>query len=240
MTSLIVDYKSNIFSGTFVWHTFCILPSQLTRPSLSVLRISAQVMGQPPSHSWKFVDNRNRLHSAHPREGYCKHRRMTVLITTPRLWLLELSRQLPNHAELYGFDVSSEMFPAKEWLPTNVHLNVLDINGSEFPKELEGSFDVIHARALALVVKQNDPSHLLKKLSFLLSTWPKRFPHTPLKSLAIRALSSYDHAKLMVLQCRTRRIPAVGRDRRRITSNRNARLFGSLSSWRSICALRCR
>ena len=70
---------------------------------------------------------------------------------------------------LYGFDISSEMFPATEWLPNNVQLDLIDAVESEFPKELENSFDVVHVRAFVLVVKQNDPSSLLRKLSMLLS-----------------------------------------------------------------------
>lgn len=84
------------------------------------------------------------------------------------------------------------MFPAQEWLPTNVHLNILDVLGSEFPKDLQGSFDVVHVRALSLVV--NDPSELLGKLFMLLSAWPTPFLRGPLKSLAIGASRQYDCA----------------------------------------------
>ena len=121
-----------------------------------------------------------------------QHRRPEALIQTHRLWLLELSRQLPSNAELYGFDISPRMFPAQEWLPTNVHLNILDVLGSEFPRDLQGSFNVVHVRALSLVV--NDPSDLLRKLFMLLSAWPTPFLHTLLKPLTIGAPRQYDCA----------------------------------------------
>ena len=87
-----------------------------------------------------------------------------------RNWPLELSRHLPHTVKIYGFDVSTSMFPAKQWLPANVHLDTLDMLSSEqLPEGLAGVFDVVHVRAFACVVKGGDPSGVLERLIKMLS-----------------------------------------------------------------------
>ena len=100
----------------------------------------------------------------------CRHHSTEVLIKAHGLWLLELSRQLPSNPALHGFNISPGMLPAKDWLPTNVHLDIVDAVESDFPKGLERFFDVVHIRAYALVPEHNYPSDLLKNLYILLST----------------------------------------------------------------------
>ena len=86
-----------------------------------------------------------------------------------RLWLLELSQGLPSDAQLVGYDVSSAQFPNRESLPPQVRLENLDILSDELPEELVGTFDVVHVRALVLVVQAGDPRTLLSNSCALLS-----------------------------------------------------------------------
>ena len=86
-----------------------------------------------------------------------------------RLWPLELSRHLPSTAQIFGYDISPAQFPAKEWLPHNVQLDILDVVNQELPKELKNAFDVVHLRAFALVIKGGDPKGVLNTLVEMLS-----------------------------------------------------------------------
>ncbi|KAL9117421.1 MAG: hypothetical protein Q9187_006040 [Circinaria calcarea] len=85
-----------------------------------------------------------------------------------RCWLLELARHVPTSWTLDGFDVSSEQYPAMEYLPENISLQTLDAF-DDLPAELIGQFDVVHIRAFAVVVKQGDPGPLLMNMIALLS-----------------------------------------------------------------------
>ncbi|KAL8713257.1 MAG: hypothetical protein Q9225_006813 [Loekoesia sp. 1 TL-2023] len=84
-----------------------------------------------------------------------------------RCWLLELAQSAPPSWELQGFDVSAAQFPAKEYLPQNVHFTVLDAFG-DVPEELLCRFDIVHIRAFAVVVKQGALDALLVHLVRLL------------------------------------------------------------------------
>ncbi len=63
------------------------------------------------------------------------------------------------------------MFPSKEWLPPNLHLEVFDMLGGDLPKIMVGAFDVVHLRAFACVIKDGDPHAVLRKLCGMLSKW---------------------------------------------------------------------
>lgn len=82
------------------------------------------------------------------------------------IWLTSVHQQLPC-AQLDGFDKCVDQFPCKEWLPSNVSLQALDI-GEDIPESLLGIYDVVHVRHFLLVVK-DDPLSLLKNLVALLS-----------------------------------------------------------------------
>ena len=41
-------------------------------------------------------------------------------------WLIDVSHEVPS-ATLVGFDISSAQFPVKEWLPSQISLDKLDI-----------------------------------------------------------------------------------------------------------------
>ena len=86
---------------------------------------------------------------------------------SPRIWLIDVSRQLPS-AQLDGFDVSAAQYPPKEWLPSNISLQTLDVFTS-IPKDLQGKYDVVNVRLFLAVVKNNDPSPILRNLMRMLS-----------------------------------------------------------------------
>ena len=90
--------------------------------------------------------------------------------TLPRIWLIDLNRQLPLSC-LDGFDVSADQYPPKEWLPANLSLTTLDIH-KEVPEELKGKYDIVHVRLFLTVVKKNDPLPILKNLMDMLSGYP--------------------------------------------------------------------
>ncbi|PYI02180.1 S-adenosyl-L-methionine-dependent methyltransferase, partial [Aspergillus sclerotiicarbonarius CBS 121057] len=84
------------------------------------------------------------------------------------IWLLDLYRQYPN-AELHGFDITSEQYPAPGFLPPNVtlsHLNILQ----DIPAEYVEKYDVVHARLLVQVVLQagGDPRPVIQNLMKLI------------------------------------------------------------------------
>ena len=96
--------------------------------------------------------------------------------TCLRLWLIELARQVPDSCQLEGFDISSDQLSASNLLPRNLSLhknNCFD----EVPPELVGKFDVVHVRALAVVVQKGDPNPLLRSLRRMLSA-PSLFIET--------------------------------------------------------------
>lgn len=61
------------------------------------------------------------------------------------------------------------MFPATEWLPPNVKLELLDVLAEKMPEELIGAFDVVHVRAFVCVIKGGDPSHVMERMIAMLS-----------------------------------------------------------------------
>ncbi|KAL9119662.1 MAG: hypothetical protein Q9187_003784 [Circinaria calcarea] len=84
------------------------------------------------------------------------------------IWLLELARHLSPSAELQGFDISADQFPAKEWLPPNISLYTWDAFG-EVPSHMYGLFDIVHLRTFTVVIKGGNPAHLLGNLVKILS-----------------------------------------------------------------------
>ena len=83
-------------------------------------------------------------------------------------WLVDLARRSPSKWQFHGVDVAKVQSPAKEYLPKNVSLKVLDVLG-RIPDELVEKFDVVHTRAFATIVKNSDPMPLLKNLVRMLS-----------------------------------------------------------------------
>ena len=76
---------------------------------------------------------------------------------------------------MLGYDISTAQFPAKEWLPANVQLEVLDILDTDLPDELKGAFDVVHLRAFAVVIKRGEPRGVLDRVVEMLSMRDRSF-----------------------------------------------------------------
>ncbi len=86
----------------------------------------------------------------------------------PRIWLLDLARDLPASTQLDGFDISTAQYPAKEHLPPNVRLRILDILADDPPKDLQNQYDIVHIRLFVGVICHGDPMPLLFNLVKLL------------------------------------------------------------------------
>jgi hypothetical protein len=80
-----------------------------------------------------------------------------------------MAAHVPSQIQLHGFDVSTTLFPPKEYLPQNIELHELDVFG-KLPEDLRGKFDVVHVRAFTIVVKGGDPRGLLDNMIAMLST----------------------------------------------------------------------
>ncbi|MCJ1311616.1 hypothetical protein MMC25_005289 [Agyrium rufum] len=89
--------------------------------------------------------------------------RIADIGTGTGIWLLDLLDSVPKSTRLDGFDVQGSQFPAKEWLPPNVHLSQLNAF-DELPVDLHGKYDIVNVRYFCCVVQQNDPSAILKNL----------------------------------------------------------------------------
>ncbi|KAI0002675.1 hypothetical protein F4779DRAFT_635153 [Xylariaceae sp. FL0662B] len=80
------------------------------------------------------------------------------------VWLSELDRQLADKgisAQLDGFDVNPINFPAPAYLPPSVTLTKLDVLATPQPAHLVGAYDIVHVRAFASSIVNEDPAPLL-------------------------------------------------------------------------------
>lgn len=87
------------------------------------------------------------------------------------VWLMELLPLMPSTTQFDGFDISADYYPAQDWLPSNVSLDILDAFG-EIPEHLVGKYDIVHLRAFVVIVRNNDPTKLLSNLLKMLSKSP--------------------------------------------------------------------
>ena len=106
------------------------------------------------------------LHPTLPTKA--KHLSVADVGTGNAIWIFELLPLMPSTTTFDGFDISTDYFPAKEWLPANVSLDVLDALG-EVPEHLVGRYDIVHLRAFVVVVRNNNPARLLSNLIKMLS-----------------------------------------------------------------------
>lgn len=77
-------------------------------------------------------------------------------------WLIELARELQSQHQgdgvaLYGYDISSRMFPNKEDLSVNVELGFMD-GFVGLPEEVKktvkvGGFNVVHLRTICTIIE---------------------------------------------------------------------------------------
>ena len=90
------------------------------------------------------------------------------MLTQARVWLCDLSNDLPSSSQLDGFDISDSQFPVPESLPSKVKLYAQDA-AAEPPRELHGQYDIVHLRLFLSVIVDNDPGSVLNFCHKLLS-----------------------------------------------------------------------
>ncbi|KAL8766226.1 MAG: hypothetical protein Q9194_006328 [Teloschistes cf. exilis] len=90
-----------------------------------------------------------------------------MVLQAQSVWLLDLAGNCPSSWSLNGFDVSTAQFPHAAYLPSNVSLKRFDAFEPVIP-ELAEAFDVIHLRALCVVVKGGNPSVLIENVAKML------------------------------------------------------------------------
>lgn len=69
--------------------------------------------------------------------------------------------------EYHGFDLTSSHFPGSPWLPENVNFSVWDLF-TGIPAHMQEAFDIVHIRAIASAVRNNDIQPIVHKLLGLL------------------------------------------------------------------------
>ena len=79
------------------------------------------------------------------------------------IWIFEVLPHLHYTSLIDGFDISADHFPAREWLPSNVSLRMLDIFEG-LPPHLTELYDIVHIRTFAVIVRNCDPEALLRNL----------------------------------------------------------------------------
>ncbi|PYI33849.1 S-adenosyl-L-methionine-dependent methyltransferase [Aspergillus indologenus CBS 114.80] len=84
------------------------------------------------------------------------------------IWALELAPNLPTDARIVAYDIADTHFPAEEYWPANVRFELLDSLSPTIPEALIGQFDVVHLRMWAFIIRDNDPSALIRHAARLL------------------------------------------------------------------------
>jgi hypothetical protein len=92
-----------------------------------------------------------------------------------RIWMLDLSREVPSSTTIHGFDIDLGQCPHPASFPPNVNITKWDMFTPP-PAELIGTFDVVHMRLVTLVIKNNDPTALITNVAQLLSMSPFELP----------------------------------------------------------------
>lgn len=81
-------------------------------------------------------------------------------------FLVSVQTQYPD-ATLEGFDISSELFPAQDTLPSKISLGVLDMK-QPFPIEMHGKYDLVHVRMLVTAMLPDEWDRTVRNLAGLL------------------------------------------------------------------------
>jgi ubiquinone/menaquinone biosynthesis C-methylase UbiE len=82
------------------------------------------------------------------------------------LFLSQLAKVYPE-ATLRGFDISRDLFPAPESLPSNVELGIMDVKQPPPPEE-HNRYDVVHVRLLTAAMDPMDWDVAVRNLNRLL------------------------------------------------------------------------
>lgn len=69
--------------------------------------------------------------------------------------------------EYHGFDLTSSHFPGSPWLPGNVNFTIWDLF-TDIPAHMQEAFDIVHIRAIASAVRNNEVQPIVQKLLALL------------------------------------------------------------------------
>jgi len=69
-------------------------------------------------------------------------------------FLVQLSELYPG-ASLYGFDISPALYPSTETLPSNIHLDVMDIRQPP-PLSEHKKYDLVHVRLIVAGIKPSE------------------------------------------------------------------------------------
>lgn len=73
------------------------------------------------------------------------------------IWLLDLSRSVPNDCTLEGWDISDQQFPLPGGLPQNVKFGLLDCSQENgVPENLKQRYSVVHIGIVGAVIKNED------------------------------------------------------------------------------------
>ena len=89
--------------------------------------------------------------------------------TGTALWLCEVAREYPG-AICEGFDLQLEQAPPAAWLPNNVTLYKWNIYDAP-PSDLIERYDIVHVRLISIVIKDGDPTPIVRNLKQLLSEY---------------------------------------------------------------------
>ena len=84
------------------------------------------------------------------------------------LWVLEAFEEYPEADAVEGLDIAIHQAPAKHLLPENVHFKYFNAY-EDVPFEYIGRYDLIHARFLLGLVKDDNPIPLIENLMQMLS-----------------------------------------------------------------------
>ena len=93
------------------------------------------------------------------------------MLTWPQItsiWPVELSQKLPSTASIDAIDLSLAQCPPTQWLPKNITLIAQDVF-EPFPESMRGKYDIVHIQLFVCIVKENDPSTVVRNLMDLLS-----------------------------------------------------------------------
>jgi len=81
--------------------------------------------------------------------------------------LVDLSSKVPASATLDAFDVTTNLFPHSDWLPSNVKFHRLDVF-EPVPSEFVGKYDLVHIRFFSPVLRDQGPEGVIKNVMQLL------------------------------------------------------------------------
>lgn len=92
-------------------------------------------------------------------------------LTVRRIWLSDLSSQLPETSQLDGLDISFKATPPAEWLPSNLKLRRWDVR-EPVPEDLVEKYDFVHVRFFSFVLRNEEISEVAENIVRLISRIP--------------------------------------------------------------------